>query len=164
MRLNPASYAEKVWKNMSNIVSNNDSHYFCMPFNSKISLPHGRIAFEECIEILKNKPPMNSLSMIDKLKLPFPDKNPQLANNRDYITKSLIEIAKENKDQCLINWFHYDNNIKNAEISTVLQLVDDNNSRGERRKHLLDENVKYVGINCGPIRRNIYCIYLVFGS
>ena len=164
MRSDPASYAEKVEKNMGNIVSDKNSHYFCMPFNSKISLPRGRIAFEECIGILKQKQSMESLTMLDKLKMPFPDKNPQLANNREYITKSLIEIAQENKDNCNINWFHYDNNIKNAEISTVLQLVDDNNSKGERRKHLLDENVKYVGINCGPIRRNIYCIYLVFGS
>ena len=55
--------------------------------------------------------------MLDKLKMPFPDKNPHLANNREYITKSLIEIAQENKDNCNINWFHYDNNIKNAEFT-----------------------------------------------
>lgn len=164
MRNDPPAYVDKLRKHMKNIVSDHNVHYFCMPYNSKINLPRGLIAFEECIDVLKNSKRMTSLSMVESLKLPFPEKNPQQATSREYITNNLIDLAKDNKDKYVINWFHYDNNIKNAEISLVLQLVDDNNSRGERRKHLLDENIKYVGINSGPLKKNIYCIYLVFAS
>ncbi len=164
MRADPSAYADKIRKYMKNIVSEQNCHYFCMPYNTKINLPKGPKAFEECIEILKRKERMESLELVESLKFPFPEKNPELATNREYITNSLIKMTKENKDKYTINWFHYDNNVKSAEISTVLQLVDDNNSKGERRKHLLDENVKYVGINYGPVRKNIYCIYLIFAS
>ena len=164
MRKDPLAYSEKIGKYMKNIVTDKNLHYFCMPHNSKVNLPRGQPAFEECIEILKNSKRMNTLTMVESLKLPFPEKYPEQATSREYITKNLIELAKENKEKFKICWFHYDNNIKNPEISLVLQLVDDNNSHGERRKHLLDENIKFVGINSGPLRRNIYCIYLVFGS
>jgi hypothetical protein len=149
---------------MKNIISDDKGHYFCMPFNSKVHLPRGLKAFEECADLLKKTVKLNALTMDESLKLPFPDKNPEMATNRDHITSSLLNLANEIKDKYTINWFHYDNNIKNAQTSTVLQLVDDNNSKGERRKHLLDPSVKYIGINVGQVKKNIYCIYLVFAS
>ena len=164
-RTNPYDYAEKVRGYIKNIMT--DEHgqeFFCMEFNSKIVLPRGKKAFENCIEYLQDLRPLEKLEMVDELKLPFPTKTPEVAAGREYITTSLFQKAQEHKDKYTINWFHYDNNILNAEISVVLQLVDDNNSNGQRRKHLMDDKVKYVGINVGHVRKNIHCIYLVFAS
>ncbi len=164
-RTNPYEYADKVRAYIKNIMTDeNNQEFFCMEFNSKILLPKGKKAFENCIDYLKDLKPMEKLELLEELKLPFPVKNPEVASARDYITSSLINKAAELKDKLKINWFHYDNNILNAEISTVLQLVDDNNSNGQRRKHLLDNKVRYVGINVGHIKKNIYCIYLIFAS
>lgn len=164
-RADPSAYAEKIRDHIKNIYSNDQNqHFFYVDLNSKFSLPKGKEAFESCIEILKNLKPMNKLAMIDELKVPFPEFNPRQATNRDYITSVLLEKANEIKDKYTLNWFHYDNNIYNAEVSTVLQLVDDNNSNGERRRHLLDDKIKYAGISVGKVKKNIYCIYLVFAS
>ena len=165
VRINPQAYAEKIKSQMKNIFTDDfNQNFFCMEHNSKISLPRGRRAFEECIEFLKNLKPRKPLEMHEELKIVFPEKTPERAISREFITTSLLQKADEVKDKFTINWFHYDNNIKNAEISVALQLVDDNNSHGERRRHLLDENVKYIGINIGQVRKNMYCIYLVFAS
>jgi hypothetical protein len=164
-RLNPQAYAEKIKMHIKNIFTDeNNISFFYMEHNSKINLPRGKRAFEECIEFLKNLKPRKPLQIVDELKIAFPEKTPELATSREYITSSLLHKADSLKNRYNINWFHYDNNIRNAEISVVLQLVDDNNSHGERRKHLLDDKVDYVGINIGQVRKNMFCIYLVFAS
>ncbi len=164
-RTQPWKYAEKIKSHIKHIVKDDiGNSFYCCEGSSKISLPSGAKAFEECIEYLNNLFPCSELILIDELKLPFPNKFPETATSREYITSALLEKATELKDQYKINWFHYDNNINNPVVSTVLQLVDDNNSNGERRRHLMDPFMKHVGINIGHVKNNIHCIYLIFAS
>ena len=164
-RTNPSQYAEKIREYIKNINTNDKGkHFFNSNLYCKIKLPRGKEAFEECITYMKNLIPLNELILKEELKFPFPESNPSLSTNRGYITSTLLDLANNLRDKFEINWFHYDNNICNAEISTVLQLVDDSNSNTERRKHILDEKVKYVGVNVGKVNKDIHCIYLIFGS
>ena len=164
-RTQPWKYAEKIKNHMKQIVTDDKGNsFYCFQCSSKISLPRGVKAFEECIEYLNNLFPCSELKLVDELKLPFPSKLPETATSREYITSALLEKATELKDKYKINWFHYDNNIYDAAVSTVLQLVDDNNSNGERRRHLMDPLIKHVGISIGHVKNSIHCIYLVFAS
>ena len=73
-------------------------------------------------------------------------------------------MNKKMKDQFYIRGFHYDININNPEYSTLMQIIDDYNSNGQRRCQILDKDIKYVGISSGRIKDNLYCIYVVFAS
>jgi hypothetical protein len=163
-RANPLKYAEKIKLMIKNISDEDGNHYFSVDVHTKLILSRGREAFEECIEILKNQKPLPPLEFNKELKLPFPKDRPDVSTSREYITHALLEKSRELKGRYSINWFHYDNNVCDAEISCMMQIVDDNNSNGERRKHILDDTVRYVGINIGKVKNSIYCIYLVFGS
>jgi hypothetical protein len=171
VRTNPNLYADKIKSNMKRVTSLNDDpnctrQFFRINENIKINLNKGVNAFRECIDYLDNKcKPLKPLEFLDELIFPFPIEKPELASEKEYLTNTFLRISNELKEKNLkIQGFHYDNNINDAEVSTLLQIVDDNNSNGQRRRHILDKNAKYVGINIGKIKSNLYCIYLMFAS
>ena len=50
----------------------------------------------------------------------------------------------------------------NPVLSTIVQVVDDSDSQYQRRGNIMSENVKYVGISYGEIKKGVFCFYLLF--
>jgi hypothetical protein len=172
VRTNPAKYADKINKYISRIKCYDDlsdlhkKFYFQVDENVKINLIKGVEAFEKCISQLKSSQPiLRPLEYSEDLCFPFPSEKPEISSQKEYLTETFIKMSREIKNKDMnISGFHYDNNINDAEISTILQIVDDNNSRGQRRSHILDKDAKYVGINIGKIKPGLFCIYLLFAT
>ena len=79
------------------------------------------------------------------------------------IAKILNKKYEQIKNEYNILGFHYDICSNNTEISSILQLVDDDIENNlTRRKNILNRNVKYVGISYVNIKENIICYYLLF--
>ncbi len=171
VRTNPKIYTEKILKFMKYINTNkrNNKKFFLVNNKTKINLLKGEEAFYDCmnfiedldLKIREKQIILRELVLKEELKFPFPVENPENSINKDYIKENLIILKNKIGEKFKIKGFHYDLSTNDPEISTVLQIVDDNNSGKKRRNMLLDENVKYIGINIGKLKENLYCIYLV---
>jgi hypothetical protein len=166
VREDPQRYAEKLRSYMSYIKYNHKTNQtvFSIPKTIKINLSNGKEAFNSCINSLKGGRGVPSLEFRDDLSFPFPYEQLDQCTSKDYLTSTFLEMNMRLKDKYSILGFHYDINVNDPEVSTLLQIVDDNNSNGQRRKQILDKDVRYVGINLGFLRDNIVCIYVVFAS
>lgn len=164
-RTKPKTYIEKIksfYPYIKHDVRTNKK-YFDIPNIIKINLIKGKEAFDHTILYLNNVNNLDTLELKQDLSFPFP-LEPENCTNKDYIKFNFLEMNKRMRDKYIIKGFHYDININNPEYSTLMQIVDDTNSFGQRRSQILDKDVKYVGINIGRFRDNLFCIYIVFAS
>jgi hypothetical protein len=164
IREDPSRYADKL-KTFSSFIKHDpktNKAIFCIPRTIKINLSNGKEAFNKCIENLKTYSPLPLLELKSDLEFPFPFDTPELCSNKDYLTSKFIEMNIKLKGRYSLLGFHYDINVNNPEISTLMQIVDDNNSNGQRRKQILSRDVRYMGISSGTLRDNIICVYVVF--
>lgn len=174
VRKNPACYADKIKEFMKYINTDEVTNrkFFLVNKNTKINLNRGEPAFIDCLNFIKEfdkkidegKLSLNELKLKEDLKFPFPFEEPERSTNKDYIRENLLNIKKNLHSNLKLKGFHYDLSTFDAEISTILQIVDDNNSSCKRRNMLLDDTIKYVGINIGKLKDDLYCIYLVFAA
>ena len=166
VRTSPEKYSEKIISFLPCLKYNlnNNKPYFDIPNITKINLIKGKEGFDICIDQFKRMKNLEPLELKSELSFPFPHNNTNLCNDKDYITNNFLEMNKKLKDLFYIRGFHYDININNPEYSTLMQIIDDNNSNGQRRFQILDKDIKYVGISSGRIKKNLYCIYVVFAS
>ena len=128
-------------------------------FDVKIELKKGGAAFKSCIEYLKNAPSVNPIRLVDDLAIPFPINNSKQCLNKEYIGECIERI--KSKVQYEIYDFQYDIS-PNPVLSTIVQVVDDSDSQYQRRENIMSENVKYVGISYGEIKKGVFCFYLLF--
>lgn len=174
-RKDPTILLEKINTFMENIKVdiNNNRSYYLINKKTKINLSKGREAFLGCIDFLNNLANkinnniviLNQLEFKEGLQIPFPVDNLESCNNKEYITSSILNINKTiTQNKMRIYGFHYDLSTNNPETSLILQVVDDNNSNGKRRNLIFDDKIKYVGINHGKVKDEIYCSYLLFAS
>jgi hypothetical protein len=166
VRTQPKLYQEKIKKFASFLKYDNNLNktYFDIPNMTKINFIKGKEAFDNTIDILDIVNNLEILVLRQDLKFPFPADNPPSCNDKDYLTKNFLEMNIKLKDRYCIKGFHYDININNPEYSTLMQVIDDTNSNGQRRSPIIDKDIKYVGINFGRMKGNLYCIYIVFAS
>jgi hypothetical protein len=165
IRTKPKSYIDKI-KTFYPFIKhdmNTNRKYFNIPNITKINLIKGKEAFDNTIHFLKYINNLDYLELRQDLSFPFPA-DTTLCTNKDYITTNFLEMNKRFSDKYHIKGFHYDININNPEFSTLMQIIDDTNSNGQRRLQILDKDIKYVGINLGKVKDNLYCIYIVFAS
>ena len=87
----------------------------------------------------------------------------KLSLDKDYISRCIDDIRKSTKNRYDIFDFQYDIS-PNPVLSTIVQVVDDTNANFQRRNNILSENVRYVGISFGEIKKGIFCFYLLFAS
>ena len=126
-----------------------------------IFLNRGKEAFEECIEILNNTPSIPELESSVLLKLLIPE-DKTYWTNPDYLL-NLISLKKADLINSKINAFHFDIGSSDAEISLILQLVDDCSFNGIRRLNLLNYKYKYIGIS-HKIDEPVSCSYFFFSD
>jgi len=176
IRTNRLSYCNKIKSFMKFIGNYSDEKYlnFFDEYNEFLNFRvlRGVPEFEETINFLKNfekkliekKLKIKKLIHIDDLKIPFPEFDINLAKDSGYI-KTNFEILKNKlKGKYEVTHYHYDITYKDAEISTLMQVVDDNYGDKLRQKNILRRSTKYVGINYGKISDNLIVVYLVFAN
>jgi len=174
VRKDPLIMIERIGNFIKNINhdENKNKSFYLVNKKTKINLLKGREAFlsaceylKELSEKIKNKKfKLNDFEFIEDLKFPFPQENPTLCNTKEYISDNILLINKKGDNKYKIKGFHYDMSTNNAEISLILQIVDDNNSNGKRRNIIFDDKIKYIGISHGRVKDELFCTYLVFAS
>ena len=166
IRMNPMSIIEKVEMYKSNIFEKDGQILFDCGNKIYSILTKGKIAFDDCIRFLSTQKSIEPLELNNDLKIELTIDNELEKNivSYEFIEKILKKKFEELKDKYIILGFHYDICSDNTEISSILQIVDDTKNKFSRRKNILNNKVKYVGISYVYIKENIICYYLLFGN
>jgi hypothetical protein len=131
----------------------------------KINLIRGPQAFIDCANWLRTLEPVAPLEMNDEITIKVPENSDDM-NRKEKILELIkdkkIEISSLHKYKHFS--FHYDNGSINAEISALLQIVDDNNSNSQRRNNIFNPNFHFLGVSVGKLKLNRFIIYLTFAS
>ena len=170
IRTNPKFFIDKIKIYKEKIIRKD--YQFLLPIEKEIfiTLNRGPKAFDEAIEYLNKLEPMNSLIMKNELKIDIDNTINNFEMNftsfsfLEKIIKNKKKELEKNKKNYKIEGFHYDKSTNNAEISAILQIVDDNMGDCSRRKNLLNPHFTYVGISCVNIKENVFCYYMLFAN
>jgi len=115
------------------------------------------------MEILSKMKPLPKFEVVKELSIDVPESSKEWGN-KDNIAMLVNKKKEELKDKYSNFSFHYDMGTNIPEVSTVLQLVDDNvGFAGLRRKNILSENHKYVGVGYNK-EKTKYCFYFLFAN
>ena len=158
LRTNPQSYIKTIEECKKNIIIDNKGRLI---YNSKIkiALTKGKQAFNDAINFLKTVKPSQKLIFNPYLTVDMPKNENEIKNKND------LEIKVENliNKGFIVKSFWRDV-IKDPEISFLMTIVDDIGvMSGMRRKDLLDNNMKYIGINSIDINGNFVC-YIILSN
>lgn len=167
-RVDPKSYAKKIENHLAFIRKNHEpregSLFFYDKGNGpKVSLSYGIIKFKECIDYLNTLIPMPPLKLCPDLTVKVPKAVSDWA--RKEVFRDLFKEKKDIlKDKYYNFQFHFDIGYIDAEISAVLQIVDDNQTfNGARRNSILNKDLHHVGIsNQKNGKKN--CVYVLFAN
>ena len=149
IRSDPVAYSNIVEESIKNIktTKNNQIIYYNIV---KVALYRGEQAFRDAINELKNTEPMLPLRFNPQLCIPLPE-NVQELKEQNFL-KNQVEKMKE-KD-CKIE-IYFKDLIKIPEVSVLLMIVDDNSKlTSKKRNTLLNNEFKYIGVNCKFIGKN----------
>ena len=120
----------------------------------KVALTTGEKAFQEAIEYLRTLSPLPPLEFSQEKCIPLPNTEEEL-NNPSFL-KSQVKILRE---QTRIDVFYKDL-IKIPEISGLLMIVDDTNKNaGKKRRALLSNELKYIGVSSKFIGRTFVAYF-----
>lgn len=126
-------------------------------------LLRGEEAFKEMADILRKTAPLPVFEMRKDLVIEVPE------NSKDWFNKEVINSLFNKKKEELHDKyqsfsFHYDIGTSIPDVSTVLQVVDDNvGFNGSRRQNILSDTFKYIGIGFAK-EKTKYCFYFVFAN
>ena len=136
-------------------------------FISNSKLVEGLPAFKEAIKFLelyyKKYSSLKRLIHVSELKIPFPQ-DLKLVEDNNYIKNKAYEIQKKLKDKYEITGYTYDITYKDAELSTIMQIVDDNYGNKNRRNNLLNKDINYIGINYKQLNDEQYAVYILLAK
>lgn len=161
----PWTYIDKVIQYKERIYLNNNHSYIKVNDEININLCKGMVSFDNCIKFLSQTTSKPPFILLEELSLPFQIANPESCMTQAYLMKVLTQKSLElkAKDIEIVN-FHYDKCIKDYEFFTMMQIVDDTNSRGQRRMNIFSMQAKYIGITCRLIEDNVFCFYFLFAK
>ncbi len=128
----------------------------------KVALVKGEQAFRDFIEKMKQMNPLNALESKEELKVPIPEE-PKTWTDKGSIGEAVSKKKADLKEKFSNFSFHFDVGSPSAEISFILQLVDDTPFKGSRQKNIINPDLKYVGINSFKVK-NKNCGYFLFSN
>jgi hypothetical protein len=134
-------------------------YVFVKDDKNKVNLMTGKNAFIQAAQTLALKDPMAPLEIRNDLIIKIPNDKEKMFN-KTYIQDILAK--KFNNSNYKLFGFHFDLGI-DALSSVVLQIVDDNANKSQRRNNILNPDYKYIGISSKKIG-SVYCIYIAFSS
>jgi len=163
IREDPVGYADIVEQSIQNIVLEEDKEdpsikHLIYKKKIKVALTTGEKAFQEAIDYLRTLSPLPPLEFSQEKCIPLPNTEEEL-NNPSFL-KSQVKVLRE---QTRIDVFYKDL-IKIPEISGLLMIVDDTNKNaGKKRRALLSNELKYIGVSSKFIGR-IFVAYFSFSK
>ena len=120
----------------------------------KVALTRGEKAFQEAIEYLRTLNPLPPLEFSQEKCIPLPNTEEEL-NNPSFL-KNQVKVLRE---QTRIDVFYKDL-IKIPEVSGLLMIVDDaNKNAGKKRRALLSNELKYIGVSSKFIGRTFVAYF-----
>jgi hypothetical protein len=147
IREDPVGYADIVEQSIQNIFLEEDKEdpsikHLIYKKKIKVALTTGEKAFQEAIDYLRTLSPLPPLEFSQEKCIPLPNTEEEL-NNPSFL-KSQVKVLRE---QTRIDVFYKDL-IKIPEISGLLMIVDDTNKNaGKKRRALLSNELKYIGVS-----------------
>jgi hypothetical protein len=128
----------------------------------RINLIKGEAAFDDLIATLHSILPLQPYVYKEELEIPIDKEN---VTKREKLTELLSKQSKDLADKFKSFSFHLDSDVKDPELSLILQLVDDSSFKGRRRSNLLSHNFNCIGITTTDISNdNKFYVYLVFAQ
>jgi len=165
MRTNPKEYSSKIENYIKFIKPGTETKIpFVFEYENipKISLQKGEVSFRSVITMLQTMEPLPPLEWMDQLCITVPEKS------EDWTKKEVFNALIANKKKEILDsnvsenfGTHFDFASYIAEVSAVLQVVDDNVFNGPRRNNILSPKFKYVGISQGKDKKRV-CAYITF--
>ena len=159
IREDPVGYADIVEQSIQNIVLEEDKEdpsikHLIYKKKIKVALTTGEKAFQEAIDYLRTLSPLPPLEFSQEKCIPLPNTEEEL-NNPSFL-KSQVKVLRE---QTRIDVFYKDL-IKIPEISGLLMIVDDTNKNaGKKRRALLNNELKYIGVSSKFIGRTFVAYF-----
>lgn len=135
---------------------------------NKIGLREGIGKFNECKRYILQLDPMCELELDNDLCLEIPE-DPNQWLDHEYIKKQIINKQSEllntkgEKKNYTVFGFHFDYGMADPSLSSVLQLVDDNNCENRRRYNILNPDYRAIGISHKSVGKK-FCSYLFFAG
>jgi hypothetical protein len=170
LRNNCLAYTKKIDFFSKFIEEINGDKFLTLEMNDFISnsiLVQGLPSFKEAIKFLeiyyKKYSTLNRLVHISDLKIPFPN-DVKLVIDKNYIHNKAEEIKKKFKGKYEVTGYTYDITYKDAELTTIMQIVDDNYGNKNRRHNLLNKDIKYIGINYKKLNDEQYAVYILLAK
>lgn len=159
IREDPVGYADIVEQSIQNIVLEEDKEdpsikHLIYKKKIKVALTTGEKSFQEAIDYLRTLSPLPPLEFSQEKCIPLPNTEEEL-NNPSFL-KSQVKVLRE---QTRIDVFYKDL-IKIPEISGLLMIVDDTNKNaGKKRRALLSNELKYIGVSSKFIGRTFVAYF-----
>jgi hypothetical protein len=147
IRQNPREYADVIEDSIQNItIEDNaiDPNKPKLIYKEKVrvALTRGEQAFREAAQELRNMRPIPPLKFKEEMCIPLPDNEKEFKDS-NYLRNKVKELLSKN---VRINVF-FKEMVKIPQVSVLLMIVDDNGKNsGKKRRALLNENFKYIGI------------------
>jgi len=161
VRLNPAEYSKTILDNVKNIKIERHEEmnklngikefkeFFVFKKKVKVKLFRGEECFLEAAKYLVNTPPMEILKFNKDIVIPLPNTEQEMKNS-EFIKNKVNEILLHNNINAYFKEY-----IKNPEIAVLLMIVDDTQQCNfKKRKSILNQNYKYMGIDSKFIGKN----------
>ena len=157
LRQNPESFINLIEDSKKKITY--DKKRLVYKSNVKVALSKGEPAFDDAISVLKNTVPMNKLIYNPNMNIPLPISEEEI-KDKNYL-KNNVKLLLSNNVKIRTYWRDI---INDPETSFILMIVDDSgNKAGNKRKDLLNPDMKYIGICSTMIGKNFVC-YLCFSE
>lgn len=141
IRNNPSEFAKPVEEAINNIQLTSDNKLIYKS-KVKVTLAHGKPAFQDAITKLKMIHKMGPLVLKPDIVIPLPETKEQL-KDINYFKEKVREVQKKaNID------IYFRDLVKHPETSALLMIVDDiERNPGRKRNAILNPLYKYIGVS-----------------
>lgn len=162
IRNKPLQYIKKL-EYFKEQVKEVDNNRYILEYEGIITPLSNKYIFDELINLIRSNESLQVLEMKDNLVITLPS-DINLIQSYDYMANQFVmkKLGLSNIYKNLM--FHYDVNNRNAELSTLFQLIDDSNVNKQRRRNILNRSYSCIGISIERISKENFCSYIVFGE
>lgn len=163
-------YSQKIQNFSEKIITEKESgkKYFSRD-TGKVYLPKKEDGFQKCLNYFKKKYEKclkensfpKKLRFVEELKFPFPKKDNEKCLDSDYIKDTYSKLKKIFEGTYDFDNLIYYKSSDDPEISTLLQIVDQEH-QGKVRDVLLNRSLKYIGVKNEKLKdgSNVVFIFL----
>ena len=151
LRKDPKSFIPLIEESKSKVTMKDDKLIY--KSKVKVALNKGIPAFEEAIQILEETDSMEELIYNPEMCVEIPQSEEEI-KNKTYLKTKIQEMDEKG----IYIKTYWKDNIKEPEACLVLMIVDDSGSKsGNKRRDLLNPEMKYIGISSVKIQKTFVC-------